>query len=280
MQKLLLMALAITSAMVFSQNQRFSYDYTFISDSLSRENSQTELMYLDISKKGSKFYSRNKAVADSIIDEGNRKKEPVNFSVIKFGLVSFVIEKSYSDQKVVSFDRLEMDEFKVSDDRNINWKILPEKEKIGELMTQKATTNFAGRLWTAWFTTEIPLQDGPYKFRGLPGLIVKIEDRTKSHSFVLNGIKNLGSKDWISISEKDRFHPLVNLPIDKFNKMVIEYRKNPTKGMRQKIVKMVDEKGNELDMNEMMRKREKDAEKNNAKNNNLLELDILRLKTT
>lgn len=280
MQKLLLMAFGITSAMMFSQNQRFSYDYTFISDSLSRENSQTELMYLDISKKGSKFYSRNKAVADSIIDEGNRKKEPVNFSGIKFGLVSFVIEKSYSDQKVLSFDRLEMDEFKVSDDRNINWKILPEKEKIGELMTQKATTNFAGRLWTAWFATEIPFQDGPYKFRGLPGLIVKIEDKTKSHSFVLNGIKNLGSKEWISISEKDRFHPLVNLSIDKFNKMVIEYRKNPTKGMRQKIVKMIDENGKELDMNEMMRKREKDAEKNNAKNNNLLELDILRLKTT
>lgn len=276
MQKLFFIITAFISSMIFSQNQRFSYDYTFISDSLNRENPQTELMFLDISKKGSKFYSKNKAVADSIIDEGNRKKEPVNFSGITFGLVSFIIEKSYSDQKIVSFDRLEMDEYKVSDDRKLDWKILPDKEKIGELMTQKATTHFAGRVWIAWFTTEIPIQDGPYKFRGLPGLIVKVEDKTKSHSFVLNGIKNLGSKEWVSMSEKARFHPLVNLPIDKFNKVVLEYRKNPTKGMRQRIVKMVDEKGNELDMNEMMRKREKDAEKNNAKNNNLLELDILK----
>ena len=45
----------------------------------------------------------------------------------------------------------------------------------------KAVTEFAGRKWTAWFTEELPFQDGPYKFRGLPGLIVKLEDATQSH---------------------------------------------------------------------------------------------------
>lgn len=37
---------------------------------------------------------------------------------------------------------------------------------------------------------DIPFQDGPYKFRGLPGLIIKIKDQTHSHSFELKGIKN------------------------------------------------------------------------------------------
>ncbi len=41
---------------------------------------------------------------------------------------------------------------------------------------RKATTEFAGRKYTAWFTTEIPLPFGPYKFGALPGLILKIED--------------------------------------------------------------------------------------------------------
>jgi len=41
---------------------------------------------------------------------------------------------------------------------------------------RKATTEFAGRKYTAWFTTEIPLPFGPYKFGRLPGLILKIED--------------------------------------------------------------------------------------------------------
>ncbi len=45
----------------------------------------------------------------------------------------------------------------------------------------KATTNFAGRTYTAWFTTEIPLPFGPYKFGGLPGLILKIEDAEQQY---------------------------------------------------------------------------------------------------
>jgi porphyromonas gingivalis family protein len=41
---------------------------------------------------------------------------------------------------------------------------------------RKATVEFAGRNYTAWFTPEIPLPFGPYKFGNLPGLILKIED--------------------------------------------------------------------------------------------------------
>lgn len=72
--------------------------------------------------------------------------------------------------------------------RKIQWKILPEKQKIGEFEAQKAVTEFAGRKWTAWFTEELPFQDGPYKFRGLPGLIVKLEDATQSHVFELKAV--------------------------------------------------------------------------------------------
>lgn len=40
----------------------------------------------------------------------------------------------------------------------------------------KATTKFAGREYIAWYSLDIPIPYGPYKFYGLPGLIVKLEE--------------------------------------------------------------------------------------------------------
>lgn len=50
----------------------------------------------------------------------------------------------------------------------------------------RATAEFAGRRYTAWFAPEIPLPFGPYKFGGLPGLILKIEDGERQ--FVWNAV--------------------------------------------------------------------------------------------
>jgi GLPGLI family protein len=39
----------------------------------------------------------------------------------------------------------------------------------------KAETNFRGRSYIAYYTTDIPVSDGPWKFGGLPGLILEIK---------------------------------------------------------------------------------------------------------
>lgn len=44
---------------------------------------------------------------------------------------------------------------------------------------QKASVLFAGRKYTAWFALDIPVGDGPWKFWGLPGLIMHVEDEDK-----------------------------------------------------------------------------------------------------
>lgn len=52
-----------------------------------------------------------------------------------------------------------------------------------------AETDFHGRYWKVWFTPEIPIQDGPWKFCGLPGLILEAADSTGQHSFSADGIE-------------------------------------------------------------------------------------------
>lgn len=269
------------SMTLLAQNQRFSYEYKFITDSTKINETSSEIMFLDVAKKGSKFHSQKKSIADSI-HQDRITKQTRDFTGIDYGSVLYVVEKSYPDFEIDFFNNLDMTKYKVSDTRKMNWKILPEKEKIGEFNTQKASLNFAGRIWTAWFFSDIPIQDGPYKFHGLPGLIIKIEDKTKSHSFVLKEVEKSNSdQEWVSDSEKKSFGSTVVINHEKYKKQVIDFRNNPTKGMRQMLsgntkIAMIDENGKPLDIEKMLREQERDAKANNARNNNFLELDLLK----
>ncbi len=58
----------------------------------------------------------------------------------------------------------------------IKWNITEETQKIHNYNCLKATTQFRGRNYTAWFTPDIPISDGPWKFKGLPGLLMSLQD--------------------------------------------------------------------------------------------------------
>ncbi|MBX9781921.1 MAG: GLPGLI family protein [Chitinophagaceae bacterium] len=56
------------------------------------------------------------------------------------------------------------------------WMFINEKRTSGNQMLKKATMRFRGRNYTAWYNESIPIANGPWKFGGLPGLIVEIYD--------------------------------------------------------------------------------------------------------
>ncbi|WP_312083775.1 GLPGLI family protein [Epilithonimonas hominis] len=66
-----------------------------------------------------------------------------------------------------------------------NWKLVSETKVINSITCKKAEVNYKGRDWIAWYSTDIPFPYGPYKFSGLPGLIVKITDKTGDYDFEL-----------------------------------------------------------------------------------------------
>lgn len=58
------------------------------------------------------------------------------------------------------------------------WQIEQEQKIVAGRLCRKATMNFRGRSYTAWFDETTPMNNGPWKFGGLPGLILEIYDST------------------------------------------------------------------------------------------------------
>lgn len=71
----------------------------------------------------------------------------------------------------------------------IPWSIADSTKVILGYECIMATADYHGRQWTAWFTPEIPIQDGPWKLQGLPGLILEASEPSGQHHFVANGLE-------------------------------------------------------------------------------------------
>jgi GLPGLI family protein len=296
MKKISLALLLIIGFSSFAQN-RFFYDYKFIPDSTDKANVLKEIMLLDIDKSGSKYYGQEKFIADSTSQadvERQLKLSPNNISISrndKPGMISYKVTKQYPDFKTHLFTRISNDSYKIEEDKKPEWKILPEKQKIGEYNAQKATTKYGGREWTAWFSTDLPFQDGPYKFYGLPGLIVKIEDKTGSHSLTLVGNKTIQTttEKEMNLPQGVQLYGMGGKDIEinkaQFKKAWKAYKSDPTKNMREMMSKNSDTNkivfktktadGREIsDPNQVFREMEKKAKEGFKKNNNPIEPEL------
>lgn len=186
MKKIIVLILAFVCQLSFAQTNRFIYEVTMKPNANDKTSEFSEKAYLDISPTKSIFYGEKRMLRDSLVD---RMRTTQNWDRSQFqdlrSKIDFIIEKDFSAQKSTFQQRIARDNYSYEEDRKMVWKILPETTKIGEYKVQKAETEFAGRVWTAWFAQELPYQDGPYKFSGLPGLIIKVEDADGDYSFDL-----------------------------------------------------------------------------------------------
>lgn len=71
---------------------------------------------------------------------------------------------------------------------DFQWEIKQETKEILDYSCVKAEGRYMGRDYVAWFAPDVPISDGPYKFHGLPGLILAIEDTQQDHVFLVRSI--------------------------------------------------------------------------------------------
>ena len=84
---------------------------------------------------------------------------------------------------------------------SMQWTLESKKQTICGYQCQKATCHWRGRDYEAWFTSAIPMKSGPWKFGGLPGLIMKIYDTKHLYTWEAVSVEN-GSFPILQLEER------------------------------------------------------------------------------
>ncbi|NOZ36356.1 MAG: GLPGLI family protein [Chlorobi bacterium] len=247
MKKIILtVVLIITAISLFAQisneikldeaKYKCTYLLTYQPDSTDIELIKQEEMILFIGDKISEFISSGLYKQDSLksvfIKNMNNPeyKNPDSLSAKKmFGMdlphthFNEHIFKNYPKGKITVTEDILLDNFKYVDSVGLfNWVIKNNTKKIGNYICREADCYFAGRNYTAWFTDEIPLSEGPYKFSGLPGLIIVLYDENNQYKYELLSMKKLSELVNIEISD-DKY---INTNKHEFFRLKEEFNKN------------------------------------------------------
>lgn len=250
-------------------NYRITYNLDF-QPSKDTVATQQEKMMLLVGDSTSLFFSRNAFLRDSIMATFKGDNVDVNQMMVAMrsapkSIFSYEIIKRQNSQKVIYQEKVFMDKLAYEEDLPaVKWNITNETATKVGYPCQKATTSYGGRAYEAWFTFQIPIQDGPYKFSGLPGLIVEMYDSEKHYYFTLAGLEKAASGE-IAVSE----NKLLNVSKEKFTEMKADFTENPFKMINASggSITMKSKDGKEMSQKEMNNL----VKKSQSKRNNPIE---------
>ncbi|WP_343642890.1 GLPGLI family protein [Chryseobacterium sp.] len=185
MKKIILLINLLIVTFVFCQKK---FDVVYEADyklnyklTKSSNYKKTTTFALLINQDASFFKNMNKYIADSL--EVQKVDIPLNESM-KY-VTDFRETIGTTSAKLYVTTEINYIDYSYEEQNNINWKIKNEFKTVLGFKCQKAETTKYGRTWTAWFTTDIPFQFGPYKFNGLPGLITELYDSKDDYHYTL-----------------------------------------------------------------------------------------------
>jgi len=181
-----------------SANYKFTYEFTYTPDSTKTIDKLKNELILLVGNNESKFFS-------SILSEKPKEVKQTTHSDARAmqngsGLNGTEVYKNLKTGQETVTTRVfgTLDVFTYNEPiPDFNWVISNETKEILSYSCRKATTVFRGREYEAWFTTDIPLNNGPWKFGGLPGLILRVSDTNNYFIFECQSIEMPKEKDAI-----------------------------------------------------------------------------------
>lgn len=200
MKKLFLLVFFVIVAIQLFSQEPAKYRITYDCDAqVVTGNPNTYRWTLDIGEKSAVFYNEsnrafNREMAEikangdamALIDQlpalGQKYPNKNDLQVI----VGIPSNGKYTYIKQVLASKLKYEEgFPV-----IEWQMTDSTKTICEYECHQAVGLMYGRTWTVWYTTDIPLNYGPYVLQGLPGLIMAAKDSDGLFDFVAVGIES------------------------------------------------------------------------------------------
>ncbi|GHV20841.1 hypothetical protein FACS1894174_03400 [Bacteroidia bacterium] len=203
-----------------------------------------DIMLLDIGSELSKYYSHAAYFIDSLVvsrapilenmvRQGVPDKQISDFASDEIsklprssGTHDYTILKNCPPNKLNLIDRFARETYRYEEDIPVfNWELKDDTVTVCGYLCKKATTTFRGRDYEAWYAPQIPIPLGPWKFAGLPGLILRIKDVKNMFFFVCTHMTK--PEDTRLIKSDNIYSRAFMVDKSKYNKEKQKFMNNP-----------------------------------------------------
>ncbi len=189
---------------VYELNEIYSYNGDSHEPDMSDENAgvtyRKDILRLELYPESSFCYSEHTWITDSLKMEPDgtkiwdemfsawyKSKSPER--TYPHRRSTYKIVKNRVDGAMTIYDVFDNQDYSYADNiSDFDWNITDSADVRNGYDCILATCSYHGRDWEVWFSPDLPWQDGPWKFSGLPGLVVEASDSQGFYKFALRYI--------------------------------------------------------------------------------------------
>lgn len=202
-------------------NVKIIYDCRICIDTLNHRYFNMDYVLL-----GGNSISKFQPKAKYLYEKGMENRSPSwgmeHLQDAHFAYLYDAVYNDYANATQTCTGRLMQDDFEYSEPlTSQEWVLTDSVKTISSFTCTKALCEFRGRRYEVWFTEDLPVSVGPWKFRDLPGAIVSVSDSRHEYTFTLKSIE--ATNEYIT---KPRYK-YTRLSRKKFNNLQSQYIHQP-----------------------------------------------------